>query len=83
LLGWALYLNGSAKEAEKNLINAVQLTPYLASAHYHLGVLWEKAGQLDQARESYEKAAELDVSGSFERKAQAALAGLEDARYSG
>lgn len=73
LLGWALYLNGQTGEAGKALNQSLKLTPYLASAHYHLAVLQEQSGQIDKAKQGYERAADLDLSGAIEKRAKQAL----------
>ena len=40
VLGWLLVLDGRYPEAEKILMDALTLDPQLASAHYHLGLLY-------------------------------------------
>lgn len=59
-LAKAKYDLGKAKEALPFAKKAVELAPAVALYHYQLGLVSEKAGDVDGALLSYAKAAELD-----------------------
>ena len=59
------------KQAEESLLKAIELAPMSATAHAHLGQLYERAGALDRARAMYRKALEWDPANEM------ALAGLQ------
>lgn len=58
-LGSALYANGRYHEAEWYFIEAVNMNPRLAVAHFDLGRVWEVLGKKEQAQNQYKEAAEL------------------------
>lgn len=66
LLGWLLVLSGRYPEAERQLQRALALDPQLASAHFHLGMLYLQTDQPEQARASLLRARDL---GSTEAQA--------------
>jgi Flp pilus assembly protein TadD len=51
---------GLWREAIYRWERAVQIDPVYAAAHNNLGVGYEHEGQLDKARQAYEKAVELE-----------------------
>jgi curved DNA-binding protein CbpA len=59
------------KQAEENLLKAIELAPTSAGAYAILGQLYERAGAMDRARAMYRKALEWDPAN------ETALAGLE------
>ena len=72
VLGWLLVLDGRHYEAEKILMDALTLDPQLASAHYHLGLLYlqtdDRASMFDhlvQARDLGSAEAELLLKQEF------------------
>jgi len=56
------------KDAEENLLKAIALDPTGASAHAHLGALYERTGSADKAREMYRKALEWDPDNAIARE---------------
>lgn len=65
LLGWSQVGTGNYTEAEKNLNKAIAGDPNLAAAHYNLGKMYEEQGRDQLALESFQKAYNLDQSGSI------------------
>lgn len=65
LLGWALWADHSYADAEKALLQSIQLNPNLAAAHLNLGRVYESTNRTDQALSEYEKAYQLDQNGSI------------------
>jgi tetratricopeptide (TPR) repeat protein len=65
LLGWAALQLGDYAVAEENLLMAVSLDPWLASAHYHLGLLREAQGDPERAQEAFVRALDLDTNGEL------------------
>jgi curved DNA-binding protein CbpA len=61
------------KDAEESLLKAIALDPASASAHAHLGALYERTGAADKARDMYRKALQWDPDNAIAR------AGLEPA----
>jgi Flp pilus assembly protein TadD len=49
-IGWAYFKLGKLDEAEKNLSEAARLHPDSAAVQEHLGELYQKRGQSEQAR---------------------------------
>ncbi len=76
LLGWGQYLTKRPKEAKSSLERAIALNPDLASAYYHLGVLYEREGLKEEAEWAYRRAIDLDTEGLYRDRAQKALKGL-------
>jgi tetratricopeptide (TPR) repeat protein len=69
LMGWAQMANDDLEEAEQNLNYALVLDSKLAAAYLNFGVLYEKEGKLEQAKENYKRAYTLDPSGSVGNRA--------------
>jgi hypothetical protein len=60
LLGGALASKGDAEGAISAFQNAVRIVPMAARSHYNLGLAFQTAGRLPEARASLEKALSLD-----------------------
>jgi superkiller protein 3 len=73
LLGWGQYLVKRPKEAKNSLERAIALNPDLASAYYHLGLVYAQEGLNDMARRAYERAIDLDTEGLYRERAEKAL----------
>ena len=75
-LGWAYYKKGMAPQAVRHLELSVQKDAGDPAAHYHLGMAYLEAGEVDKAKKSLQKA--LSMSQSFEgaTEAKKALADL-------
>jgi Flp pilus assembly protein TadD len=58
-LGWAYYQKGSFSFAAEQLERAVRGMPKNATYHYHLGVVYSAADELEKARIHLQKALEL------------------------
>jgi len=56
------------KDAEENLLKAIALDPVNASAHAHLGNLYERTGAADKARDMYRKALQWDPDNAIARQ---------------
>jgi len=56
------------KDAETSLLKAIDLDPASASAHAHLGALYERTGALDRARAMYRKALQWDPDNAIARQ---------------
>ena len=54
--------NHRARAAFKQNLEAATLNPADASAHYNLGLIHQQRGDLEAARERFEKAAEIDAN---------------------
>ena len=65
LRGWAALQAGDYDTAQSSLLEAVSLDPTLASAHYHLGVLWAAQGAGQEARDAFIRALDLDTTGEL------------------
>jgi tetratricopeptide (TPR) repeat protein len=72
LVGWALFLGGDTAGATTALNEALRLNASLASAHYHLGLVYEQEGDQGAARQTFARAAALDPGGPIARLAQRA-----------
>jgi len=77
LLGWAYCLTGRQVDAERSLVQALALDPELVSAHYHLGSLYAHIGRRDLARQHLQRAADLDVGGTYRARAETLLSEFE------
>jgi Flp pilus assembly protein TadD len=73
LQGWAALQVGEYSAAEGSLMRALSLDPSLASAHYHLGLLWQLRGDSGRAEESFERALDLDATGQLSPLVERAL----------
>ncbi len=72
---------GKAEEAERLLARAVAAEPEYRSAHALLGELLETRGDIDRARESYERAYELariDGDETMQAEMRERLAALDE-----
>ncbi len=65
LRGWALFQTGDFVAARISLQQALALDPALASAHYHLGRVWDIQGKREKAQEAYVRALDLDTTGEL------------------
>ena len=75
-LAWAYYYKSMYREAESTLEPAVKLQPGNPSFHYHLGMIYDKLGKKDVAREELNRALRLEGSGKNRPAIEAALANL-------
>jgi tetratricopeptide (TPR) repeat protein len=66
VLGWLMTLDGRHYEAEKILMNALTIDPQLASAHFHLGLLYL---QTDDRMSAYDHLVQARDLGSVEADA--------------
>jgi len=57
--GWVLAQSGQLREAESQLLRAVQLNPAMAASRYHLGWVYEQRGLLNEAQKQYRQCFEL------------------------
>jgi tetratricopeptide (TPR) repeat protein len=73
LRGWAAFQVGDYETAEASLQQAVTLDPNLASAHYHLGLLWADQGLYQRAQETFTRALDLDTTGELVTPVERAL----------
>ena len=62
LQGWAAFQNGDYEAAQDSLLRAISLDPTLASAHYHLGRLWDVRGLREAAQDAFVRALDLDTT---------------------
>jgi tetratricopeptide (TPR) repeat protein len=65
LRGWAAFQIEDYGTAQDNLLRAISLDPALASAHYHLGLLWTAQGAYQRAQEAFMRALDLDTTGEL------------------
>ncbi len=65
LQGWAALQVGDYDTARESLMRATSLDPALASAHYHLGLLWTGMGAPQEARDAFARALDLDTTGEL------------------
>jgi len=75
-LGFAQYLNADFARAEENLLKAQSIDPNLASAYFHLGLLYLDTGRTAEAKQPLEAAIALDAGGPTAERAIQALARL-------
>jgi tetratricopeptide (TPR) repeat protein len=59
-LGWIQYRRGDYAEARKTLTRAVERAPNHATIQYHLGMVYSRLGQKDQAVSALRLAAQAD-----------------------
>jgi len=71
LLGWA-YIAKDELKAEKNLKKSLEIDSNLAAAYYNLGHLYVQQNKTDKALQFYQKAYEMDSSGSIGNMAASA-----------
>jgi len=65
LLGWSYTGLGKGNEAEENLKRAIELDPNLSAAYFNLGNLYRGQNRHDLALKAFQKAYDLDNSGSI------------------
>jgi tetratricopeptide (TPR) repeat protein len=65
LRGWAALQVGDYDTAQDSLLRAASLDPTLASAHYHLGLLWTALDTYQEARDAFTHALDLDTTGEL------------------
>jgi tetratricopeptide (TPR) repeat protein len=65
LRGWAALQVGDYNVAQESLTRALAIDPTLASAYYHLGLLWSSQGDMQKAREAFTRALDLDTTGEL------------------
>ena len=68
--------NGELDKAMSALQHALKLNPRYASAHFHLGQLYDKLGNNDLARECYKKVIEFDKHRELARRAKERIEGF-------
>ena len=76
-LGYAHYLAGDLRLAERFLQSATRLDPTLASAHFHYGLVLIELGAGKDAADEWRQAVELDPTGQWGTLAARALARFE------
>lgn len=75
-LGYALFLTNDPINAEKMLLRALELDNDLASAYYHLGLLYQQQARLTEAETVLTHALALDPEGTYGGLALKTLASL-------
>jgi len=65
LRGWAALQQGDYEMAEEHLQRAISRDPTLASAQYHLGLLWNAREVYQKAEEAFIRALDLDTTGEL------------------
>lgn len=83
VLGWAYEKNGQKDEAQKYLNRALEGDPYLASAYYHLGVIYAEIESFSEAQLNLERAIDLDLEGEISTKASSELEKLSESKVQG
>ncbi len=82
LMGWVFIENNDLWEAREYLEHALEIDPELAAAYLNIGTIDELEGNLDQAKENYRTAYNLDQNDSVgalaAEKYNELLARLED-----
>jgi len=78
LRGWAALQVGDYAAARDSLRQAISLDPTLASAHYHLGLLWLAQGARSRAQEAFIRAVDLDTTGELVPLVERALGEAPD-----
>jgi tetratricopeptide (TPR) repeat protein len=73
LSGWAAFQAGDREKALDRLLQALDLDPTLASAHYHLGVVLNARGDSEGAREAFARAIDLDTTGAMVPRVERAM----------
>lgn len=65
-LGWTYFKLGNLEEARTHITDAVTNMPNDPSLRYHMGMVFEKLGENDSAKQEYEKSLELATGRPFE-----------------
>ena len=76
-LAWALHLSGRSKDALTPMLEAVAKDPESPLLRYRLGSIYDGLGERPEAREQYLMVHELDAEGSYWKRAQEALDGMQ------
>lgn len=76
LVGWAHYLSGHYREAERYLKEAVTRNPQLISAYYHLGQLYAEQGRTGAARATFSEALDRNTDPNFRIRIEEELEAL-------
>ena len=76
-LGWALFKNGLTADAIHELERTVEADPRNAGYLYHLGLAYEKAGQIDKAHAVLERALGIEPGMANAEAVRARLAALK------
>jgi tetratricopeptide (TPR) repeat protein len=74
LRGWAALQADDYDTAYASLDRAIVLDPGLASAHYHIGLLWAARGDPESAYEAFVRALDLDVTSELTPLIERAMA---------
>ncbi len=72
-LGWLSYRMGNIKDAVPLLEEAVAAMPNLPAIHYHLGLGYEAAGQIDKATDEFKMALTKSPSKELAERLKAEL----------
>ena len=75
-LGIAYHRAGDLDAAEKNLLQALELSPEHPVVHNELGIIYRKTGRFDEARKRYESALAVYPGYHFARRNLAVLCDL-------
>jgi Flp pilus assembly protein TadD len=78
LRGWAALQVRDYDTAWDSFQWAISLDPALASAHYHLGLLWIARGVPQSARDAFTRALDLDTTGELGPLVERALREIPD-----
>lgn len=60
LLAWSLYKNGKFEEAREAVAQALELGTQDAKLHYHAGLIYQRAGEKENAREHLQRALSIN-----------------------
>jgi tetratricopeptide (TPR) repeat protein len=77
-LGWAFQKNEQKDEALKYLRQALETDQYLASAYYHIGVIYADIENLADATANLERAIDLDTEGNVSASATQVIENLKN-----
>ena len=75
-LAWAYYKMGSYNSALPLLQEAVKKAPQNATYYYHLGLVYQKTKKVAQAKNSFQRALQLDPKSPRAEEIRRALAEL-------
>ncbi len=77
LLAQAKISANKLNEAKEEIEKAQDINPYLDSAYYYLGIIYQKEGNKERAKENFQKAIDYDTNGDFASKAYEKIKKLE------